>query len=630
MSNNTIEIKINSSGTLEVVTIPVKLYKDSYKVVKLRVKAPKVEGAILKVYGSDIDEAGEEVWTTSAYTLSWKENVVINSQDYSVYEDYIPEEFCQKNGELYLTFGLGMMDGENWTSVLTSGTLNLFVSGEGFNFAGVEIPESDKLAYKINQTFENYNNISENVEEIKADMEEVTDTANNAQETSSQALAKAEQALENTVIAGGTKVYSNGVLLSEFNADTKVDIDTDQTITGKKTFEADTQITPNENTEFSVTDKLVDQRVVGNGVSLFQVNDNGTSAIKYSQDVQKTSGMHIAGDGIRFLSSGNDFENNMTLNEEGFKYNDSSVVTENNETITFAENERQKSKNLLVYPYVTLSSVAYGITFDDNGDGGILINGQQTNTSRNSAYYIFGQHDPLVLSAGTYTIGLFTDIESTDVTVVVYDGTTYRGASISKTTTFTITEEKSCSVYIQVSKGSTLTFNNNVAYPMIVKGTELGEWQPYNGEIVHEKDIKRSILYVSMLDATEVQIPANTSTIIPFAQYVSANAENKLTLSDNKIYIGKGVSKVLMSGGFRTAGATGTGGTWCAIKKNEVNVRSLPYYVSGHKLNTVPQFLFDVEEGDFIQVNIFDQTSSISIRNQGTNKETSFILEVVE
>lgn len=373
MSNNTIEIKINSGGTLEVVTIPVKLYKDSYKVVKLRVKAPKVEGAILKVYGSDIDEAGEEVWTTSAYTLSWKENVTINSQDYSVYEDYIPEEFCQKNGELYLTFGLGMMDGENWTSVLTSGTLNLFVSGEGFNFAGVEIPESDKLAYKINQTFENYNIISENVEEIKADMEQVTDTANNAQATSSQALAKAEQALENTVIAGGTKVYSKGVLLSEFNADTKVDIDTDQTITGKKTFEADTQITPNENTEFSVTDKLVDQRVVGNGVSLFQVNDNGTSAIKYAQDVQKTSGMHIAGDGIRFLSSGNDFENNMTLNEEGFKYNDSSVVTENNETINFAESERQKSKNLC---FLKDGSFSNGITVTFDSDEQIItLNG---------------------------------------------------------------------------------------------------------------------------------------------------------------------------------------------------------------------------------------------------------------
>ena len=144
MNNNVIDIRINDYGTLEVVTIPVKLYKDSYKVVKLRVKVPKNDTAILKVYGSDRDDAGEQVWTTSAYTLPYKENVVIGNKEYTVYEDYIPEEFCQKNGELYLTFSQGLMDLEKWVSIITSGTLNLYVSGEGFNYAGVEIPEEDK------------------------------------------------------------------------------------------------------------------------------------------------------------------------------------------------------------------------------------------------------------------------------------------------------------------------------------------------------------------------------------------------------------------------------------------------------------------------------------------------------
>lgn len=169
MSNNTIEIKVNSGGTLEVVTIPVKLYKDSYKAVKLRVKVPKTDGTILKVYGSDRDEAEEEVWTTSAYSLPYKKDEIINNQAYNVYEEYIPEEFCAKNGALYLTFSQGIMDGEIWNAIITSGTLNLYVSGEGFNYAGVEIPESDKLAYRINETFERTDILREDVDKLQKD-----------------------------------------------------------------------------------------------------------------------------------------------------------------------------------------------------------------------------------------------------------------------------------------------------------------------------------------------------------------------------------------------------------------------------------------------------------------------------
>jgi hypothetical protein len=175
MSNNTIEIKVNSGGTLEVVTIPVKLYKDSYKAVKLRVKVPKTDGTILKVYGSDRDEAGEEVWTTSAYSLPYKNDEIINNQTYNVYEDYIPEEFCAKNGELFLTFSQGIMDGEIWNAIITSGTLNLYVSGEGFNYAGVEIPESDKLAYKINELFENLPTLNNDVDKLEQNFSELSD-----------------------------------------------------------------------------------------------------------------------------------------------------------------------------------------------------------------------------------------------------------------------------------------------------------------------------------------------------------------------------------------------------------------------------------------------------------------------
>lgn len=155
MKHNTIEVKLNSYGTLEVVTAPVKLYKDSYNVVKLRVNAPMVAESMLKVYLGDEDEAGEKVWTSNTYSWLVKETVVINGVPYNVYEEYLPQEFCSESGDIRITFAQVVgKDGVN--QILTSGSLNLYVSGDGFNFNGVEIAESDKLAIKINEVLTYY------------------------------------------------------------------------------------------------------------------------------------------------------------------------------------------------------------------------------------------------------------------------------------------------------------------------------------------------------------------------------------------------------------------------------------------------------------------------------------------
>jgi hypothetical protein len=155
MRNNTIEVKLNSYGTLEVVTIPAKLYKDSYNVVKLRVNAPETDNSMLKVYLSDRDEAGEQVWTSSTYKLDYKGKNVISGVVYDVYEDMLPQEFCSEEGDIYLTFAqvVGSGDAEQ---VITSGTLNLYVSGEGFNYNGVKLSQEDGLAIKINEIYKSY------------------------------------------------------------------------------------------------------------------------------------------------------------------------------------------------------------------------------------------------------------------------------------------------------------------------------------------------------------------------------------------------------------------------------------------------------------------------------------------
>lgn len=152
MKKDTIEVVLTTYGELQVVGIPVKLYKDSYKVVKLRCLAPKQNGdVLLKVYGTDVDESGETIITTQAYSLSYKKQTTINKETYFVYENFVPREFCEKEGDITLNF-TQVVIGEEETAekIITSGTLNLFIYGEGFNANGVKISKYDEVSARLN------------------------------------------------------------------------------------------------------------------------------------------------------------------------------------------------------------------------------------------------------------------------------------------------------------------------------------------------------------------------------------------------------------------------------------------------------------------------------------------------
>lgn len=164
-------------------------------------------------------------------------------------------------------------------------------------------------------------------------------------------------------------------------------------------------------------------------------------------------------------------------------------------TLDFAEAERQKSKNLFFYPYKGGSSL-YGVSIADNEDGSFTINGQQSSTTYNSIHFLYAFNNwtdkisPFKLSAGTYTIGVFGVGEAEGFSLVVNsDDGAYYIAGIGSPSTFTIDKDTYFEIYIQVSKASVFNFDNFVVSPMLVAGTELGDYQPYNGAIVHEKDI---------------------------------------------------------------------------------------------------------------------------------------------
>lgn len=245
---DTIEIKLNSYGTLDVVCVPVKLNKDSYKVVKLRVLAPDKSGAVVKVYSTGRDVAGEQVWTSETHSVpSTNETKVFGDATYRVYETMLPQEFCLESGDLNLTFAQ-VVTTSGAEEIITSGTLNLYVGGEGFNYAGVKISDYDVLAGKVNEVIENAVN-REDIAELEAKVvnsaskDELAEVDNRLTTN----INRVESELSNEIASAESRVNAN-IDLVEMKIDDLVTLNTEQTITAKKTFKVgDTWVNIDEN-----------------------------------------------------------------------------------------------------------------------------------------------------------------------------------------------------------------------------------------------------------------------------------------------------------------------------------------------------------------------------------------------
>lgn len=152
---NIIRVKLTSYGSLQTLCVPVKLYKDSYNIVELQCLVPKVVDSnliVVKVYASTRDVSGELVWSSQTYNLVYRKDVNINNQLYELYSAPLPEEFCENSGDITITFAQGTVDSSGEVlSVLTSGDLNLFIRGEGFNLNGVKLSNYDVTAANVNK-----------------------------------------------------------------------------------------------------------------------------------------------------------------------------------------------------------------------------------------------------------------------------------------------------------------------------------------------------------------------------------------------------------------------------------------------------------------------------------------------
>jgi hypothetical protein len=139
---------------LQVITIPVKLHKDSYNIVGLECLVPKVvteDSTMVKVYASTLDVSGTEVWSSATYDMVYQQDVPVDNDMYEQYTCPMPEEFCSQDGDITLTFAqVFVNNNQEITSTITSGNLNLYIDGSGYNFAGVQMANTDYIASEIN------------------------------------------------------------------------------------------------------------------------------------------------------------------------------------------------------------------------------------------------------------------------------------------------------------------------------------------------------------------------------------------------------------------------------------------------------------------------------------------------
>ena len=146
------------------------------------------------------------------------------------------------------------------------------------------------------------------------------------------------------------------------------------------------------------------------------------------------------------------------------------------------------AKNLIPYPYYHTTMTRNGITFTDNGDGSVTING--TSTVRNTNFYFVFHMDKELLPFGSYTLsakgltnapsGVTVGFNNSLGNTWVRNIATIRSGRESYTFTHADgADYDNIGMYIQITDVGT-TVDNITVYPMLrLASIQDDTWQPY-------------------------------------------------------------------------------------------------------------------------------------------------------
>ena len=134
---------------------------------------------------------------------------------------------------------------------------------------------------------------------------------------------------------------------------------------------------------------------------------------------------------------------------------------------------KKLGKNLIPYPYANTTRTENGVTFTDNGDGSIIINGTPT---IDTGFMMRSAANPLILNVGSYRMSLNAD-KQTNASVYA---STASGLTISSNANnaTNITESTQTTYISIIAKGGT-TYDNVKVSPQLEIGTATTEYEPY-------------------------------------------------------------------------------------------------------------------------------------------------------
>lgn len=180
---------------------------------------------------------------------------------------------------------------------------------------------------------------------------------------------------------------------------------------------------------------------------------------------------------------------------------------------------KKYGKNLIPYPYMEMTKTVNGITFTDNGDGSITVNG----TATANAIYFVRTNSNFTVEKGIYTLsGCPTggNKSSYSLGIDVYNDKTWlknffdygEGVFVDLTSSvFT-----GLPVYIRVVTGTTV--NNLVFKPMLELGNAATDYEPYKAPVTYTPDSDGKVSGVT-LGSDTATLTTDTSGVIINAKY---------------------------------------------------------------------------------------------------------------
>ena len=201
-----------------------------------------------------------------------------------------------------------------------------------------------------------------------------------------------------------------------------------------------------------------------------------------------------------------------------YKYNSEanySISYSFDENVKLVENERQKSKNLLG-ANLDPSHEEYGINFTINNDGSITVNGTAT---WNATFKM----DKITLPAGNYFASIRDKNNSfvSNAKLQIHYDSVYKDI---QNKSFSLDDTKICDFEFYIADGTAI--NNETFYIQLEKGTQVTDYQAYNGAIVHEKELTNYQLILKRDSSINIE----SSTLTTLSEYFDLFNKDKTKL----------------------------------------------------------------------------------------------------